>query len=105
MGLQKRFLKSRPVSKVTFRLPREAAPEALSVHLVGDFNDWDKSSLPMTRLKNGEFKLTLDLPVGREYSFRYLIHGQEGSTWENDWSADHYVPSGIGGEDNSVVSL
>jgi len=105
MGIQKRFLKSRPVSKVTFRLPREAAPEAQAVHLVGDFNDWDKFSLPMTRLKNGEFKLTLDLPVGREYCFRYLIHGRDGSSWENDWSADNYVPSGISGAENSVVRL
>ncbi len=105
MGIQKRFLKSKPVSKVTFRLPREAAPEAEAVHLVGDFNDWDKDSLPMTRLKNGEYKLTLDLPVGREYHFRYLIQGEEGSTWENDWAADNYVPCGFSGEENSVLQL
>ncbi len=100
MSLQKKYLKSRPVSKVTFRLPREAAPEAKEVFLVGTFNDWDPEATPMTRLKNGEFKVTLDLETGSEYTFRYLI---EGELWENDWEADKYVPSGIEGQDNSVV--
>lgn len=105
MGIQKRYLKSRPVSKVTFRLPKEAAPAADAVHLVGDFNNWDKSSLPMTRLKSGEYKLTLDLPTGRRYHFRYLIQSGQGPVWENDWSADHYVPCGFTGAENSVVEL
>ena len=40
MSIEKKDLKSRMVSRVTFRLPREAAPEATKVALVGDFNDW-----------------------------------------------------------------
>ena len=100
MSLEKKYLKSRPVGKVTFRLPCDAAPEAEKVYLVGDFNAWRKDATPMTRLKNGEFKVSLDLEPGREYSFRYLIGGD---TWENDWEADKYVPSGIATEENSVV--
>lgn len=100
MSLEKRNLKSRPVTKVTFRLPRAAAPEAKKVHLVGDFNDWKTDATPMTRLKNGEFKAVLDLETGREYQFRYLI-GDD--TWENDWDADKYVPSGLAAVENSVV--
>jgi 1,4-alpha-glucan branching enzyme len=100
MSLEKKYLKSRPVGKVTFRLPHAAAPEAQSVFLVGDFNEWRKDATPMTRLKSGEFKVALELEPGREYCFRYLI---EGDTWENDWEADRYVPSGIAGEENSVV--
>ncbi|MEN8007648.1 MAG: isoamylase early set domain-containing protein [Candidatus Krumholzibacteriota bacterium] len=93
-------MKSRPVTKVTFRLPKAAALEADMVHLVGDFNNWSIDATPMTRLKNGEFKVCLDLETGREYCFRYLI-GEE--TWENDWEADKYVPSGVAAEENSVV--
>jgi 1,4-alpha-glucan branching enzyme len=100
MSLEKRYLKSRPVSKVTFRLPPDAAPEAEKVHLVGDFNDWKTDATPMARLKNGEFKVCLDLEIGREYRFRYLI-GDD--TWENDWDADKYVPSDIAEDENSVV--
>ena len=105
MGLQKRYLKSKPVSKVTFRLPRQAASDATAVNLVGEFNSWDKSALPMTRLKNGEFKITIDLPVGREYCFRYLIKRPEGSVWENDWAADKYSFCSFTGVDNSVLVL
>lgn len=100
MSLKKQYLKTRPVSKVTFRLPREAAGEARKVHLVGEFNDWDPKATPMTRLKGGDFKVTLDLETGREYRFRYLIGD---TVWENDWTADKYVPCGFPGEENSVV--
>lgn len=100
MSLEKKYLKTRPVSKVTFRLSREAARGASQVCLVGEFNDWDASRHPMTCLKNGDFKLTLDLEVGREYNFRYLL---DDAVWENDNAADKYVSSGFPDVDNSVV--
>ena len=100
MSLKKQYLKSRPVCKVTFRLGRQAAAEAARVHLVGDFNNWQTNETPMKRLKNGEFTVTLDLPVNQSYQFRYLI---DQNSWENDWDADQYVPSGIAATENSVV--
>lgn len=100
MSVTKQYLKSRPVSKVTFRLPSEAAPEAEKVFLVGEFNNWDPQATPMTRLKNGDFKVVLDLEPGHEYAYRYLIEGQ---VWENDWSADKYDPCAFAGGENSVV--
>ncbi len=60
-GIEKKFLKSRPVCKVTFTLPKEAAPEAASVCLVGEFNDWSCDASPMARRKNGDFSVSLDL--------------------------------------------
>ncbi len=100
MSLKKQYLKSRPVCKVTFRLEAKAAKMADSVHLAGDFNEWHAGQTPMKKLKNGDFTVTLDLPWNREYQFRYLI---DQKTWENDWKADKYVPSGISGTENSVV--
>jgi len=100
MSLKKQYLKSRPVCKVTFRLEAEAAKKADSVHLAGDFNKWRPGRTPMKKLKNGDFTLTLDLSCNREYQFRYLINEK---TWENDWKADKYVPSGISDTENSVV--
>lgn len=100
MSLSKKYLKSKPICKVTFRLPKEAAPSAKKVALVGDFNNWKKKGHAMHKLKDGSFKLVLDLEVGKEYQFRYLL---DGKTWENDWNADEYVHSGVSEEENSVV--
>jgi 1,4-alpha-glucan branching enzyme len=102
MGPKKRYLKTKNLSKVTFQLPSEAAPEAKRVALVGDFNDWNPAATPMTRLKSGEFKATVDLEPGRDYEYRFLI---EDKVWENDWNAEGYKPSGIPGAENSVVHV
>ncbi len=102
MSIKKHYLKSKPVCKCTFRLPREAAPDAGKVNLVGEFNGWNLTDTPMKRLKSGEFKLQLNLETGRRYQFRYLIDGE---TWENDWDADAYEPVPGLAVDNSVVHV
>ncbi len=38
---------------------REWAPAADAMYLMGDFNDWNKSSHPMQKLDNGIFEITL----------------------------------------------
>ncbi|MDN5216457.1 isoamylase early set domain-containing protein [Fulvivirgaceae bacterium BMA12] len=101
MSLKKQYLKSKPLCKVTFSLPKEAASSAKKVAVVGEFNDWNSKALPMKKLKDGSFKITQDLSVGQEYQFKYLI---DGKTWENDWSADKYVSNEFTTE-NSVVVL
>jgi 1,4-alpha-glucan branching enzyme len=100
-GIEKKFLKTRPICKVTFTLPKEAAPEAETVCIMGEFNDWSREANPMKRRKNGDFAVTLDLEKGRSYRFRYLIDGWK---FENDWEADRYESNPYGGED-SVVEL
>ena len=102
MSVKKQYLKSRPVSKVTFHLPCKAAPAARNVYLVGEFNGWDTQAMPMKKLKTGAFTLTIELAPGRTYSYRYLI---DGKVWENDWDADAYLPSGVAESDNSVVEV
>ncbi len=98
-GIEKKSLKARPVCKVTFTLPKEAAPEAESVCIMGEFNDWSRDANPMKRRKNGDFAVSLDLEKGRSYRFRYLIDGWK---FENDWQADRYEPNPYGGEDSVV---
>lgn len=102
MSTDIRYLKSKPVGKVTFRLPPEAAPKARKVNLVGEFNGWNETATPMKKLKNGSFTATLDLEVGQSYRFRYLI---DGKTWENDWDAQRYEPAPFDGTENSVVEV
>jgi len=85
--------------RLTFILP--PAIWAETVHLVGEFNNWNKTSHPLIWDRQEEvWKITLDLPKGCEYQFRYLVNGTE---WHNDWHADKYVPNPYGG-DNSVVT-
>lgn len=101
MFISKKYLKSKPVCKVTFRLPKEALKNAKDVFLVGDFNDWDTSSNSMKLLKDGSAKTMIDLEVGKSYEYRFLINGEK---WENDWEAEAYVPNGIDAE-NSLVTI
>ena len=83
---------------VTFEFPAEIWAE--SVHLVGDFNDWNETSLPLIQSRQDErWRITLELDADREYQFRYLVNGAD---WHNDWHADKYV-SNLHGADNSVV--
>jgi len=98
-GMEKTFLTNRSVCKVTFALPGEAAPEAETVSVMGEFNNWSRDATPMTRQKNGSFSVSLDLDTGRSYRFRYLIDGWK---FENDWAADRYEPNPYGGEDSVV---
>ena len=100
MSLTKKYLKSRPICKVTFKLPKKAVNGAKKVQVVGDFNKWNPKKTVMKKLKDGSFTLTMELDKGKEYQFRYLIDGKK---WENDWKADKYVPNGYGVEENSVV--
>ena len=102
MPLTKKFLKSKPVCKVTFKLPKEAAQNAEQVHLVGEFNEWKVGATPMKKLKDGSFTVTMDLESGKDYHYRFLINGQ---TWENDWEPDRYEYSPFGNCDNSVVAV
>ena len=39
---------------------REWAPGADAIHLIGDFNGWDRQSHPMTRLEGGVWEIHLE---------------------------------------------
>ena len=98
--IKKTYLKSRNACKVTFRVSKEAVPDAHQVCVAGDFNEWNILANPMKRLKNGDFTTQIELQPGWDYQFRYHI---DNTRWENDWQADKYVPNPFGDCDNSVV--
>jgi len=100
MSIKKQFLKSKPVCKVTFRIPEEIGNSAKLAHIVGEFNSWSFLAAPMRKLKSGAFTTTLDLEEGREYQFRYLL---DRTNWENDMDAAKFVPTPFGDSENSVV--
>ncbi len=98
MAIQKTFLKSKPVCKVTFSVKPEKGNEAF---LIGDFNGWNPKESPLKVLKNGTFKGTLELETGKEYEFKYLV----GSEFINETEADTYKFNEFAGSENSVLVL
>lgn len=99
--LKKQYSKTNASCKVTFSLPKEAAPNATEVKLLGEFNNWNIEAGTIMKAGKTEYTATLDLATGRSYEFRYLI---DGTKWQNDYQADGYVPSTFG-VDNSVLVL
>lgn len=74
-----------------------AFPNAKSVFVVGDFNNWSKSD-SMKKSKNGQWKADLKLEPG-EYQFKYFVNNGE---WLNDEQAPR-VPNNLGSENSLVV--
>jgi len=91
---KKTYAKNGATCRVTFELPDAA--HAVTASVCGDFNDWSAAAHPMIRRSDGRFSITVSLPAGRSYRYRFFLDGQR---WENDWAADAYVTNDFGGED------
>lgn len=100
LGFVKQYVENSNKCRVTFRLLREVARNPQSVTVVGDFNDWDKSKSPMTRLPGGDFVVTIEVDRNREFRYKYLIDGHR---WEIDWYADKFVRNDQGSKDSVVI--
>jgi hypothetical protein len=75
------------------------APQAASVALVGDFNDWDPARSPM-QTAHGVWATAVRLAPGR-YRYAFLVNGVE-------WRADPSAPSAKDdefGTPSSVVTV
>jgi 1,4-alpha-glucan branching enzyme len=84
---------------VAFEIPGTIWAER--INLVGDFNNWDRESLPFRRDRGGNWQVELELDLGRGYRFRYLLDAEH---WRDDWHADKYVPNPYGGYDSIVIA-
>lgn len=76
------------------------APQAASVSLVGDFNDWDPSRAPMHAARGGVWATVVPLAPGR-YRYAFLVDGVE-------WRADPSAPRARDdefGSPSSVVTI
>jgi 1,4-alpha-glucan branching enzyme len=97
MAIKKNMSKTGRSARVTFTAP--VVNDVDSVHVVGDFNDWDKSAHPLQKRKDGRFSGTVSLEAGRQYRFKYLVGDDQ---WVNDDDADKYIPNDYGGDDSVV---
>jgi hypothetical protein len=85
--------------KVQFVLPEERLHGKVSV--VGEFNDWDPTALPLRKRANGTRSASIVLETGRRYAFRYV---GEGDRWYDEETADSAEPNGLGGWNSVVVT-
>lgn len=99
MPLTKKLSKDKTTCKVSFSMPEETVGEAKKLYLSGEFNNW--TSAAMRKVK-GSFTLSLELPTGASYQYRY--HTDQG-VWLNDIEADCYVFNTFADTDNSVLLL
>ena len=95
--LKKSYSKKGHSCRVTFDLPAEV--KANTASLCGDFNDWSQTAHTMQQRKDGRFSTTISLKAGQTYRFKYYLDGER---WENDWSADGYLPNDFGTDDSLV---
>jgi hypothetical protein len=73
------------------------ARDAHTVHLVGDFNDWNPGATPLVSSPSGVWSVVLPLDRGR-FTYSYLIDGA-------DWRRDPDAPMGTDdfGRPSSIV--
>ncbi len=76
-------------------------PEAKSVAIAGDFNNWSPAETLLKRVEgfDGDWELLLPLEKGR-HQYRYVVDG----VWQHD-PYNNYVESNPFGELNSVVEV
>jgi hypothetical protein len=87
--------------RVTFILSNGIGKNAKRAEVVGEFNNWTHSATPMKKLRDGTFVANIELPIGREYQFRYLL---DNNSWMNDSDADRFVPTPFGDSENCVLT-
>lgn len=66
------------------------APNAKQVYVIGEFNDWNESATPMTKLGSGGIHSVFVKGVGTGVLYKYLIITQEG---EKLYKADPFANS------------
>jgi 1,4-alpha-glucan branching enzyme len=62
--------RQRVATKVTFVLPFDEPAGEVSV--IGDFNDWEPGAHVLTRSTYGTRAVSLTLPTGWRFAFRYV---------------------------------
>ena len=87
----------RTAKPVTFRLE---APEATSVTIAGDFNDWNPEARPLRRRKDGVWWVTLRLSPC-VYHYRFVVNGTD---WLEDPANSRRAPNPHGTH-NSVCEV
>lgn len=75
-------------------------PSAGSVHIAGDFNNWQPHLTPMKKIdEKGTWQIKMPLSPG-SYRYRFVVDGQ----WQQDPNNETTEPNPFGGL-NSVLQI
>lgn len=94
--VQKTYYKTKDYCKVKFSYK---ADEAETIAIVGLNSDW-KTTITMSKKKDGSFTADVNLPKDSIHEFKYLVNE---TLWVNDPEADKEVPNAFGGSNSVVV--
>ncbi|MFH1219299.1 MAG: glycogen-binding domain-containing protein [Candidatus Eisenbacteria bacterium] len=72
-------------------------PSAYSVSLAGSFNNWDAQKTPMTKDKEGAWRVVVPLASGK-YEYKFVVNGSA-------WMADPDNPRTVGDYGNSALEI
>ncbi len=75
------------------------APEASSVHLAADFNQWSPDGYDMVKKQDGSWEITVPLRKGRAYAYNFIIDGER---WIADPTGALLLDDGFGGSSSSI---
>lgn len=95
--LEKRRSEREGFVDVTFVLSSDG--HELPVYLASELNGWDPASQPLTPVSEDQLAVTVTLPEGIRFEFRYC---DAKGRWFNDHVADAYCANEWGGM-NGVV--
>ena len=84
---------------ITFEIPGSIWAD--QIHLVGDFNHWDRQSLPFHQNGGDNWQVEVELDRGHEYHFRHLV---DGAYWRSEWQADRHAAGEDGAYDSVVIA-
>jgi len=76
-------------------------PNAQTVALAGDFNNWSTSADPLTKDAQGRWTIVKAIPPG-SHQYKFVIN--DGQTWEQDPANPSTTDDGFGGK-NSVLMV
>jgi len=75
------------------------APQATSVWLAADFNEWSPDGYSMEKTSDGTWEITVPLRKGKAYAYNFIIDGEH---WVADPSSPARLDDGFGGSSSSL---